>query len=64
MGLLVAGLRQSMIFESQSDPAAAGLRLLACVAAGVTVYLAMAWLCRINELQVLLRIARQKGLGR
>jgi putative peptidoglycan lipid II flippase len=64
MGFMVAGLRQSMRFDYQSDLAAAGLQLLACVGAGATSYLVLAWLCRSHELRALFRIVRQKGLGR
>lgn len=64
MGFMVAGLRQSMRFDYQSDLAAAGLQLLACVGAGAAGYLVLAWLCRSSELRALFRIARQKGWGR
>ena len=64
MGLMVVGLRDAMRFDYRSDLTGAVLALLACVAAGATAYLLMAWFCRSRELQVLIRIARQKGLGR
>ncbi len=64
MGIMVAGLQQSMRFDYQAEFAVAGLQLLACVVAGATGYLVMAWLCRSCELQALFRMVRQKGLRR
>ncbi len=61
MGLAVAGLRDWIGIDPRAGAGAAGLKLACCIAAGVGVYLGMAWLLRSRELIALGRIARPKG---
>ncbi len=60
MGFVVTGLLDWMRFDPRAGMGVAGLQLVACIFAGVAVYLMMAWLCRCPELHALGRIARPK----
>ncbi|MDJ0990924.1 MAG: murein biosynthesis integral membrane protein MurJ [Desulfobacterales bacterium] len=61
MGLAVAGLRDWIGIDPRAGTVFAVLQLVFCIAAGVGVYMGMAWLCRSRELIALRRIVRPKG---
>jgi putative peptidoglycan lipid II flippase len=63
MGLMVTRLLHWMRFEHQASLSVAALQLFVCVAAGVGVYLLLAWCCRSRELRMVCRIVYQKGLA-
>lgn len=60
MGFAVAGLRDWIGIDPRCGVATAGLQLAFCIAAGVGVYVSLAWLCRSRELIALGRIVRPK----